>query len=469
MHKKASISTRFFTSTKAKRSVKPVSTFQPFAQVLRMPHMRVVVSVVLLCVVFPSGAAAQNILKRLNKGVEAHKRYDLITCDTVLSRVLEKKELLNKAQLGEAIYFFNRNLFRLTVDEAEGSLGYNNLPTQLKFYRAYNNYLELERLNISRWSAKARPEIELMFPALLSASVKCLDIYVDQGEKRSVELQGLILGYIGLASSILPENYTPTELKGQLYYINGDLERAAQYFDESLKKYRARRVLMLDNIRMPNVYFQRSLIWLNQGNLEKAYRLAREGYMRNEVEWKTLGVNQTKFEPKAVKEQEPLYFNNQYNLGLLELELIVQLYPESDSTFLLYQEREPYYKDVFSYHYNYAGLMEKVNPRTASMHYQAAIDIDSTSFEAYFQMAKLYIDMGFTYIDGNPGKDEEAKQLRLQGKQMLEIGLPYLQQASSLQPNSVVSIAVLVEVCKELGLQAEAAQYKSILDSLQKP
>lgn len=446
-----------------------MSAIQPSPFVLRTTGMRILVVMLCCSWCLPQTAQGQYIAKRLEKGVEAHKRFDLITCDTVLSDVLEKRELLNKRQLGQAIYFYNRNMLRMTVEEGEGRRGYDNLPIQLRFYRAYNNYQELDRLNIPRWSEKARPEIELMFPALVTAAVKCLDIYVDQGANRTQELKDIILGYISLASSILPENYTPLELKGQLYLISDEPEKAAEYFDQSLKKYRARRVLMLDNIRMPNVYFQRSLLYINAGNLEKAYQLAREGYVRNDVEWKTLGTNQTKFEPGAVKEQEPLYFNNQYNLGLLELELMVQLQPESDSTFLLFQEREPYYKEDFSYHYNYAGLLEKVNPRASSMHYQRAIDLDSTSYKAHFQMAKLYINMGFVFIDGNKGNSQEAKDERLRGKQLLEIGLPYLQQANSLQPNNLAPLAVLVEVCKELGLNQQAEEYKTTLDSLQKP
>lgn len=469
MLKKENTTTRFSTSTKAKRSVKRMKLLQPLPPLFRIGYMRVPIIVSCLCLLIPFSGATQNIKKRLKKGIEAHQMYDLITCDTVLSSVLEKKELLDDADLGEGMYFFTRNLFRMTVDEAEGALGYHNMNTQLKFYRAYNSFLELERLDISRWSSKARPEIELMFPALLTGTVKCLDVYVDQGEDKSSELREIIKGYISLATSILPENYAPYELRGQLFYIDGDKENAAENFDIALDKYRSRRVLMLDNIRMANVYFQRALMYLEKGKVDKAYKLAKEGYWRNDIEWKTMGINVKKFEPGRVKEQEPLYFNNQYNLGLLELELMVQTDPTNDSTLILYAEREVYYGEEFSFHYNYAGLLEQVNPRKASMHYQKAIDLDSSSFDAHFQMAKLYIDLGFYFIDSNKGKTKEAEDARARGKQMLEIGFPYLKTANELSPANISTLAVLVEVCAELGLNEEQAEYKSTLDSIQKP
>jgi len=444
---------------------------QPYYPKQRKTAMRILALVLLVASFAVTESFSQNLQKRLNKGVEAHKGYNLVICDSVLGNILQRqRDQLNQRQLGEALYYYNRNLLRLVVEESKGPQGYDNMLIHLKFYRVHNGFVELQRLDIDRWSEKAQPELMAMFQHLVNGVTECLDKYVDQQNRRDPQLRENILAYLNLAITILPESYVPHELKGQLHYIDEDLDLAAESFDVALKKYRIRRVLVLDNIRMANVYLLRSLMYLDQGNIDQAHKLVKEGYQRNEIEWKTFQFNKNKFEPKAIKEQEPIYLNNKYALGLLELELVVQVAPTADSTFILYKERESTYQNEFSYQFNYASVLEDVNPREAAVHYQKAIDIEPESFEANFALAQLYINLGFFYVDYAKQSEADGQQEQSdRGYQMMETGLPYLKRAHELNPKNLNALILLVDVCETLGLKKELKAYKSILDSIQKP
>lgn len=422
----------------------------------------------LLFSVLPGMAFSQNaLLARMEKGVEAHRRYNLVTCDTVLSAVLEKKELLSRAQLGEASYFYNRNLIRLAIEEGQSKNGFATMPVQIRLYKAYFNLLELERENIPRWSVKADPEIKGMFETMLKASVNCMEVYVESGEAYNAQLNTLIESYTNLAIRIAPESYIPFELKGQMYYYEGDTTKAVEYFDMAIKKYRVKRVLLADNIRMPNVYYTRALEYMNTSS-EKAYKLARQGYKVNELEWKTIQTNKAKLGENVIVENKAIYFNNQYNLGWLELELIITM-GNKDSALLLYKEREDYYRDKYYFQVNYANLLRDVNPRDASMHYQAAIDIMPNYHEAYFAMASLYFDMGYYYLNEAKTDKANAKENTERGLQLLEVGYPYMQQAHKYLPESNLALKTLLKVSKELDKKTDYNYYKKTLNEFNKP
>lgn len=407
-------------------------------------------------------AFGQNhLIKSLEKGIEAHRRYSLVVCDTILERVLDRKDELTRAQYGEAFYYYTRNLMRMAVEIGETDNGFASLDVQLKIYRVYNNFLELERANIPRWSPKAGPEIQNLLKTLLSASVTCLEVYVQEGGREN-ELKMLVEGYTNLAATIMPEGYTPFELKGQLYYLSGDTAKALNYYKQALEKYKAKRVLLADNIRIPTVCYALALQEIDH-SIEKAYAMAKQGYKINEVEWSTIKVNAKQLGETVIEDNKAIYFNNQYNLGLLELETAPAVLG-TDSLLLLYQERIDYYQDVYSIQYNYAEVLREVNPRLSSLHYQNAIDLNTNDPEAYFSMATLYFDMGYYYL--NQAKKEKAKENKEKANQLLGVGVGNMESAHALAPKDQNTLKWLIKVYRDVGEKAKSKEYQAKLDAL---
>ncbi|MFY0673758.1 MAG: hypothetical protein JXQ87_10150 [Bacteroidia bacterium] len=402
-----------------------------------------------------------HLIKSLEKGVEAHRRYSLVVCDSVLERVLNRKNELSQAQYGEAFYFYNRNLMRMAIEMGEADNGFAQIDVQLKIYTVYNNYLQLEKANIPRWSPKAGPEIQNLFKTLLSASVTCLELLVEK-EGSGNELTMLVEGYTNLAATIMPDGYTPLELKGQLHYIMGDTSKAISYYQRAIDNYNAKRLLMPDNIRIPSVYYALALQEL-ETSFEKAYLMAKKAYKINEVEWSTIKVNAKQLGETVIEDNKAIYFNNQYNLGLLELETAPAVL-STDSLLLLYNERIDYYKDVYSVQFNYAEILREINPRQSSLHYQNAIDINPYDPEAFFSMATLYFDMGYFYL--NESKSQNAKENKERAYQLLSVGIGNMEEVHKLAPKDQSALKWLVKVYRDVGEKAKSKEYQAKLNAL---
>lgn len=420
---------------------------------------------ILACGIASVGAGAQTLVDRLEQGVEAHRRYDLKVAETILAEVLEQKDELTKLQYGEALYFQTRNQGQIVKKEAEEIVGFTNFGIQGKLYNVYSKYLELEKLRIPRWSEKARPDIENLAPLASAGALACLDAMVDDPKDRET-YRNVADGYISLIKIISPDHYVPHELRGQMHYMMGEKQQAIEQFETAMKAYREFRTLIPGNMRMPDVYFRVAIDCLEKGNLERAYTLAKVGFKRNEFEWETLREFEKKFPMGTIEQNKPLFSANQYNLGQLELELIVQFEDKKDSALTLYAERERYFDKVFSYHYNYAGLLSEVNPRKASLHYQKAIDLNPNSYEAHYQMAVLYFASGANFLNlKDKDRDVQAKN-RQAGIELLTTGFDYMEKAHELSPKDPAPLVRLVQVSEWLELDDKRKIYKAQLDKL---
>ncbi|MGB0429002.1 MAG: hypothetical protein ACPGLV_00915 [Bacteroidia bacterium] len=408
--------------------------------------------------------AQNHLLKSLDKGVEAHRQYSLVQCDSILARVLTRQSELGTMQLGMATYFYNRNLIRLAVEEGESKNGFTKFSVQHKLFSAYKNLLALEKKQIPRWSEKARPEIKNMYKSLLTGAVQCLEVYVqNQGDK--TQLQFLIDGYTDLAVTIVPESYTAVELKGQLAYLKGEQELAIAYYKDAIEKYKAKRVLMADNIRIPSVYHSLALNAMKT-SWSEAYKLAQNGFAINELEWNTIKANASQLGETVVEDNKAVYFNNLYNLGLLELETAMIVVTNSDSLIELYKQRVMYYEDVFSIQLNYGNLLRDVNPREASIHYQKAIDIEPKSYDAHFAIATLYFDLGFYYLDEATRNRGQKKELTNKAHQLIGVGIGNMETAHELNLKASLPIKWLIKGYREVGQKSEVQYYQQKLDEL---
>ena len=285
---------------------------------------------------------AQPIEELLENGVDAHRRYDLRVADEILSGVMQRKDELPPMLLGKALYFHTRNLSQMAKKDAEGAIGFTDFGVQARFFKIYDQYLELERIQVPRWSEKARPDLEGLAPLAAAGGVACIDAMVDDPSKAST-YRTLAEGYISLIQTIDPNHYVPSELQGQIHNLAGESKQALLKFEEAMMAYRKNRALIVDNLRMPDVYYRVALHYLEQGNVEKAYSLASLGLKRNEFEWQTINQFKQRFPPETIESNRPLFTANQYNLGLLELELIVLFEDKKDTAMTLYEEKERYF------------------------------------------------------------------------------------------------------------------------------
>ncbi|MBI1183189.1 hypothetical protein GC194_02875 [bacterium] len=405
---------------------------------------------------------AQSLLDNLVKGVAAHQKFELMVCDSILSDVLLHRDELSASQYGEAMYFYYRNLSRMAVEEGNGTDNFAKTTIQMNFFRAYHGFLELEKASIPRWSEKSRPEIQGMFENLIKAALNCLEQYVNGGTNPN--LITFTESYLNLAISILPESYVPFEVMGQLYFFRENYSQAGYYFDRAITNYRKKRVLTIDNIRMPTVYFTRASMLVND-DVEWAYRMARNGLRFNELEWKTLTLNEERLGKAAVAEAEVIYLDNQYNLGLLQAELAAQI-GDADSARTLFAEYEKYYSKEPVFQYHYGRLLENVNPRESAQHYQEAIDLDPDFFEARFGIANLYINMGYYYLQVAQKDKKNAAENKERAKQMFEIGYNYMKKTLEIAPDNRKVVLALVKVSLELDYKSEHEHFKNLLDEL---
>ena len=410
------------------------------------------------------GVQAQTLLELLDEGVEAHRRYDLVKSEAILSKVLDRKDELTQSKYGQALYFFCRNQGQIVKKEGELD-GFTNHIIQGKLYDVYNKYLQLERMKIPRWSEKARPDIENLAPLASAGAVACLRAMYDEPANKEL-FANIGEGYISFIKIIAPNHYVVPELLGQIRLLLGERERAMEQFELALKAYRNRRTLVVDNIRMADVYYQVAVYSLEKGNLSRAYSLTKTGITRNEFEWKTLNELKNKFPPGSVEQNKDLFSANQYNLGRLELELIVQFENKKDSALLLYAERAPYFDKTFSYHYNYAGLLSSTYPRKAAMHYQKAIDLEPTSYLAHFQMGALYFSTGSHYLNLKDKDRSVTAKNRETGKELVLIGMDYMEKAHTLEPQNPTPLIKLIEAAKWLELDDRRKIYKADLERL---
>lgn len=409
--------------------------------------------------------AQQPIEELLESGVEAHRMYNLAKAEEILQDVMLRKNELTPLQYGRALYFQTRNLGQIARKEAEGLTGYVDFGVQARFYKIYDQYLELEALRVPRWSEKARPDLENLAPLAAVGGVSCLDAMVDDPDNISM-YRTLAEGYITLIRAIDPDHYVPSELQGQIHYLLGEKEKAIAQFEQALKDYRKNRALIVDNMRMPDVYYRVALHYLEVGDLDQAYALASLGLKRNEFEWQTLNKFPKKFPPETVELNRPLWTANQYNLGLLNLELVVLFEDKKDSALLQYTERERYYGDVFSFHYNYAGLLSDVDWKKSAIHYQKAIDLEPNSYKAHYHMSLLYINQGAILINKKEANRELAATNRQKGEELLNTGLDYMKTAHRLSPKDPAPLVRLVQVAGWLKLKEEQKTYKEKLSQL---
>lgn len=410
--------------------------------------------------VCPVTALGQPLATQLAQGVEAHRRYDLIACDSILSVVLAYKEQLTPLQYGEGLYFYSRNLLRMAADQGNDR-GFADPLVQSRIFSAYSGFVQLEKSGIPRWGAKGRPEQLSMTDLLIKASVSTLEtIVADPAALKKYE--PMAEAYMQLAAGISPQLYTPHELMGQLHLLANRPLQARASFEKAIELHKQKRVLLIDNIRIPTVYHALAGMVIDT-DPSQAYALAKRGYMINELEWGTMQVNAAKIGRDVIEQHKAIYYHNRYTLGLMELELCPAYVP-ADTAVALYQQRSPDYQDNAFFLYNYGQLLLTVNPRLAAEQFEKSLDLDTNFFESYYALGNLYLDLGNYYAGLALEEQSVDGENALRASGLRASGYAYLRKALSLRPGHRSILTKLLETARLLHKPKAVDLYTQMLD-----
>jgi hypothetical protein len=405
-------------------------------------------------------AQGQDLAALLAQGVEAHRQYNLLTSDSLLAEVLAHKDQLTRLQHGEALYFYSRNMLRMATDQGSEE-GFANPLVQSRMFTAYAGFAELEKSGIPRWGDKGKPEQLNMVDALIKAAVGTLETIVANPAHIN-RYETLAQAYISLAATISPQLYTPHELMGQLHLMAQRPVPARESFEKAIDLHRQKRVLAIDNIRIPTAYHALASLVL-ESDPARAHALAKRGYLINELEWNTLQVNAAKIGPQLIEEHKAIYYHNRYSLGLLELELCPAYVP-ADTALALYGQRSTHYQDNAYFLYNYGQLLITINPRLAAEQFEKSLDLDTNFFESYYALGNLYLDLGNHYAGLALEEQLENGENALRASGLRSTGYTYLRKALTVNPGHRGTMVRLLGAAQVLGKAQAVERYTQMLN-----
>lgn len=195
---------------------------------------------------------------------------------------------------------------------------------------------------------------------------------------------------------------------------------------------------------------------------EAAYVGMKEAY------W---GLNDTANAIKILKEGmvkcDP---NTNIIFELVNIYLITGISPQDALTYLkMAQEKEP--TNVTLY-WAEGNLNEKLNrPENAIASYEKAIKVDSTYFNAVFNIGAIHFNQGVDIL--NAAKDipinQEAKYTAemLRAEEKFKQALPYIEKAATLEPENLDCLRSLKEIYIRLKMNDKYNSVKQKLESLQ--
>lgn len=408
-------------------------------------------------------ANAQNSLdKQLDQAVEAFKRYQLIDANSSFAELYAQKQLLTNIQRGELLYYYSRAQYQMYVskgnDQKEALADYQ---MQRQVYFAHQLLLELQRLDVPRWSEKAEPQLRAMSPGLYEGALISLDLLFTHAEGYTPStLRSVATGYLSLAETIDPVNYQTHELYGQLYYFEQDSASAAFYFDRCLELYRTHRLNEETNMRLGDVFLKRSRMLFNSSLHDTALTLVNHGLKMMAFEFQFAKAQAGKlFTKDEVQYATDLYTELKKPLHWLKLELL-SVMPEKYATAQqVFDSLQTTYADDYRFHLYSGQMHEPFKPFEALKHYNAAVEINPKSFDACYLAGGLYFSLANDYRDMAQKKDDNQKQYAKNALTLFRTGYPIMKQAHALNPEAGYVVTSLYHVAKLLNYPEDTAYF----------
>lgn len=424
------------------------------------------ISLVIALFFWLTPANAQDSLGALvKKGAEAFRIYDLAAANNYMERALKHKEHLTPAQHGEALYFYSRAQFQLFVEK--GNHRRSDLATlelQNRAYKCYRLLLELDRLNVPRWSAKSENQMRAMEESIYEAAMVSLEKYFEQDAKASL-YKSLVNGYVSLARTIDPVNSVSDEIKGHLHYFDQDSALAAYHFDECIRLYRTHRLDQAANIRLGDVYGKRARMYLNSDMLDSALSVAERGIEVMKFEISVIRARAgIKYDGGVIKQSNKAYEEILERLDILKAEILSLMPSQYEVAVAYFDSLSTTYSDNMLFQLCWAQTLEAQQPFEALKHILEAVRIEPESFEANHAAGSLYFSLGEDYrkLAAKGGDDQEAYADNAMA--LFKTGYPFMRAAHQQQPEDRFVLESLYNAARLLNLKGEVNYFASLLN-----
>ena len=196
------------------------------------------------------------------------------------------------------------------------------------------------------------------------------------------------------------------------------------------------------NFNEPAIYIYMSNIYLEEGNTDKA------------IEYLALGREIFEEDQSLINTEINLYIKLNRTAELIEkLGEAIEFDPEND---LLYFNRGTIYD-------------QEGNITKAEQDYKYALEINSSSFGANYNLGALYFNHGVKLKDaaGNASSDAQYKALTKQANDNFEKALPYMQDAFNLNKEDKNTIISLKQLYALKGDYNKSNAMKKLLKELE--
>lgn len=401
----------------------------------------------------------------VKKGADAFRIYDLANANKYMEKALKHKDQLTPAQHGEALYFYSRAQFQMFVEKGNHKRSeLATLELQNQAYKCYRLLLELDRLNVPRWSAKSEPQMRAMGESIYEAAMVSLEKYFEQDAKATL-YKSLVNGYVSLARTIDPINSISDEIKGHLHYFDKDSALTAYHFDKCIELYKTNRLDQAANIRLGDVFGKRSRMYLNSNMLDSALSIAERGIDVTQFEISVIRSRAgVKYDGGVIKMSNKAYEEIIERLDILKAEILSLMPSKYEMAVGYFDSLSTTYPNNMLFQLCWAQTLEAQQPFEALKHILEAVRIEPESFEANHAAGSLYFSLGNDYrkLAAKGGDDQEAYANNALA--LFKSGYPYMRMAHKQQPEDRFVMESLYNAARLLNLEGEMNYFASLLN-----
>ena len=309
----------------------------------------------------------------------------------------------------------------------------------LKATEAYLRCLETDhkgRVVVRKWTEK-----EVLLSGLVQCAYKLFNQAIEEynaGQyKRAIKLYDTIFDIIphDQENQLKRGNITKETILYNSFFASNKMK------DNNKSKEILQQLIDI-NFNEPAIYIYMSNIYLEEGNTDKA------------IEYLALGREIFEEDQSLINTEINLYIKLNRTAELIEkLGEAIEFDPEND---LLYFNRGTIYD-------------QKGNITKAEQDYKSALEINSSSFGANYNLGALYFNYGVKLKDeaGNASSDAKYKALTKQANDNFEKALPYMQDAFNLNKEDQNTIISLKQLYALKGDYEKSNAMKKLLKELE--
>jgi len=332
------------------------------------------------------------------------------------------------------------------------------------YLAGYRSLKQAGKLAMPKWSQLANERLSQITPFLLQEGLVIFNAaHRPEASPQVLQDKQSLIDHFNAVIDLDSTNYIAYDLSGQLKLEAGDTLMALADFDHALLYFEQYPPQQPDPLVAYIYYRAARVIFYANSDPRTALSYLSNGLAQLESDLQRMQSQAVLYTPAKQQQFQQHYQQAKRDLTAFQVQLRSQQSQLQPNEMLQLQSAVEADPQNYALRVNYAHVLEKVDVQQAIYQFQTAIRIDSTRFEAPFNLGALYFNQGVKrFREANLAAAVAARQdLQQKGVQFFEQALPYLQHAHRIQSQHIPTLDALIQVTHQLHLVDQHEQYQA--------